>query len=262
MRRVLIVLLVVAGLLVGADFGAAALAESAVARQMREQVGLVDDPSVRINGFPFLTQAISGHYGSVDVDAQHITVGKLTDVDVTVQLRDVDAPLSMLLGSGQKTLQVGEAEGTVAISAKDLQKLTPGIDDLRVDTLDAQALKDAVADGSDPSVAELDPEKSARLVGTVSLLGIKTEVSVIASLELVDGIAKIVPRDVQVGGTKLPLSGTDERKLLKQFALDVNPGTLPFKVDPTGLKAVDNTLEVSGTAENLTLGGSQPVTAG
>jgi hypothetical protein len=52
MRRLIIILLVLVGLAVAADFGSAALAESAVSRQMRGQLGLVDDPSVRINGSP------------------------------------------------------------------------------------------------------------------------------------------------------------------------------------------------------------------
>jgi len=122
-RRVIIVLVVLVGLFVAADFGAAALAESAVSRQMRQQVGLVDDPNVRINGFPFLTQAISGHYGSVDVEAQHIKVSQLQDLSVRAQLRDVDAPLSMVLGSGPKTLKVGQAEGSVRIAAKDVERI-------------------------------------------------------------------------------------------------------------------------------------------
>ncbi len=63
------------------------------------------------------------------------------------QLRDVDAPLSMVLGSGPKTLKVGEAEGSVRIPAKDVERIlnrngTVAIDDLRIDTVDATGLKD------------------------------------------------------------------------------------------------------------------------
>ena len=104
MRRLIIIVLVLVGVLVAADFGAAALAESAVSRQMRGELGLVDDPSVRINGFPFLTQAIAGTYPSVDVDATRIPYGSFKELEINARLHDVSAPLSMLLGSGQKSI--------------------------------------------------------------------------------------------------------------------------------------------------------------
>ena len=86
MRRLIIILLVLVGLVVVADFGAAALAESAFSRQMRSQLGLVDDPSVRFNGFPFLTQAISGTYSSIDVDATRIPYGSFKELEINAQL--------------------------------------------------------------------------------------------------------------------------------------------------------------------------------
>ena len=159
MRRLVIALLVLVGLLVAADFGAAALAESAVSRQMREQLGLVDDPSVRINGFPFLTQAITGEYSSVDVDADRIRGRRAAGAVAShAQLRDVSAPLSMLLGSGPKTLYVQEVEGTVRVPASDLERLVPGIEDLRIETVDDYALEQAVEDGGDRSLRTIDPE--------------------------------------------------------------------------------------------------------
>ena len=102
-KRTVAVLVVLGAAAVGADYGAAALTESAVAREMRTQLGLADDPSVRINNFPFLPQAISGRYRSVDVTANHVAVGPLRDVQVRSQLRDVSAPLSQMLGDGPRT---------------------------------------------------------------------------------------------------------------------------------------------------------------
>lgn len=262
MRRTIIVLLVLAGLLVGADFAAAAVAESVVSRQMREQIGLADDPSVRINGFPFLTQALSGRYSSVDVDAQHITVGGLKDLRVAAQLNNVYAPLSMLLSSGEKTLKVGAAQGSVQIPAKDIERLVnrnsaARIEDLRVDPIDAAGLRDAIAQGGDRSLTTLDPEKAVRLTGTTTLplLG-KNEVSVIGVLELAGGKAKIVPRDVRFGDTRLPSAVGNSVEQL--FSLSLDPGSLPLRVTPTALQAVNGALQVSGTAADLVLGGAAP----
>jgi hypothetical protein len=262
---VIIVLVVLVGLFVAADFGAAALAESAVSRQMRQQVGLVDDPNVRINGFPFLTQAISGRYGSVDVVAQHIRVSELQDLSVQAQLRDVDAPLSMVLGSGPKTLKVGQAEGSVRIAAKDVERIlnrngSLAIDDLRIDTVDLPGLKAAAKESGDTSLTSIDPDRAARLTGstTLPLLG-KNDVSVIAQLALEDGKARLVVRDVRFGGKALPASV--QRSVAQMFAITVDPGSLPLKVTPTELTAVDGTLQISGTASDLTLGGGS-TTAG
>ncbi|MBN9102940.1 MULTISPECIES: DUF2993 domain-containing protein [unclassified Pseudonocardia] len=257
MRRLVIALLVLVGLLVAADFGSAALAESAVSRQMRQQIGLADDPSVRINGFPFLTQAASGHYSSIDVDAQHIAVGKFRDVELTAHLSDVTAPLSMLLGSGPKNVQVARAEGTAKISANDLERLVPGVTKVRIESVDKKALTQLVQKGGDASLADLDPDRTARLVGTVTALGQPIEVAVVATLELAGSKAKIVPQDVRLSdGTALPIPAVAQRAILGLFAIPLDVGALPLTVTPTTFRAQDGDLVISGTASGLKLGGA------
>jgi hypothetical protein len=255
MRRLVIALLVLVGLFVAVDFGAAALAESAVSRQMREQIGLVDDPSVRINGFPFLTQALSGRYSSVDVSASRIRVGQLQQLDVSAQLRNVTAPLSMLLGSGPKTLAVQEAEGTVRVPAADVQRLLDGVEDLRIETIDDEALAQAVEDGGPSSLTQINPEQAARFGGTVTILGQQIDLWLIAVLQLVDGQVQIEPRYIHLGGDDAPVLPAVAQSTLQQlFTIRIDPGSLPLAVTPTDLKAVNGALEISGTAENLNLG--------
>jgi len=261
MRRLVIALVVVVGLLVAADFGAAALAESAVSRQMRQQIGLADDPSVQINGFPFLTQALAGRYSSIDVDAQRITVGQFREVELTAHLQDVTAPLSMLLGSGPKDVQVARAEGTVKIGANDLKRLVPGVKKVRIESVDQKALTQLVKDGGDESLAEIDPDKAARIVGTASLLGQPVEIAVIAVLELSGGKAQIAPRDVRLSdGTPLPLPQAAQRAILAQFTRPLDAGTLPLQVKPKSFRAQDGSLVISGTATGLDLGGGAATT--
>lgn len=256
MRKLVIALLVLAGLLVAADFGAAALAESAVSRQMREQLGLADDPSVRINGFPFLTQAVSGRYRSVDVDASRIRVGELRELQVSARLSDVTAPLPMLLGSGPKSLLVDEAEGTVRVGPNDLERLVPGLERMRIEAVDAEGLQRLVdEDGADPEVAEIDPDRAARIVGTADVLGQEVEIASVVALELADGKARIVPRDIRLAdGTALPLPGALQQALLSQFAVTVDAGALPLQVTPETFQERNGLLEISGTASDLQLG--------
>jgi hypothetical protein len=262
MRRLVIALVVLVVVLVAADFGAAALAESAVSRQMREQVGLVDDPSVRINGFPFLTQAVAGEYSSIDVDATRISIGDFREVELTAHLQDVTAPLSMLLGSGAKTVDVAKVEGTAKVGANDLERLVPDVTKVRIETVDEKALEQLVSDGADESIAAIDPDQSARIVGTVNLLGKPVEVAVIVVLELDKGKATITPRDIRKSdGTPLPLPTAIQSAVLKRFAQPLDTGALPLQVTPTKFVAKDGTLQISGTASGVTLGGSSP-TAG
>ncbi len=254
MRRLVITLLVLAALLVAADFGAAALAESAVSRQMRAQLGLVDDPSVRINGFPFLSQAVSGRYPSIDVDATRIPFGEMQELEITAQLHDVSAPLPMLLGSGPKTITVASADGTVKIDAADLQRLVPQAKKVRIETVDDKALQQAVKNGADSSVGDLDADRVARLVGTVDFFGEPAEVAVLATLELNKGKADIVPVDARLSdGTGLPLSGAAQKQILGLFRIPLSTGPLPFNVAATSFKAKDGTLQISGRATGLTL---------
>lgn len=243
------------GLLVAADFGAAALAESAVSREMRGRLGLADDPSVRINGFPFLTQALTGTYPSIDVDAQRIAAGPFKQLELSAQLRDVQAPLSMLLGSGTKSVHVDGATGTVQVDATDIARIVPQLKKPRIETVDETALKDLVEKGADPGVANLDPKKTARIVGTVDALGQEAEVAAIVTLELGGGKATLVPQDVRrADGKPLPIPAVAQRELRKQFAKSLDTGALPLNVEPTGFTVKDGTLAISGTASDLTIG--------
>lgn len=262
MRRLVIALLVLVGLLVAADFGAAALAESAVSRQMREQIGLADDPAVRINGFSFLLQALSGEYSSVDVDAERIKVGDLQELEVSAHLTDVTAPLSMLLGSGPKTLRAQEAEGTVRVSAGDLERIFPIIDKLRIDTVDEDVLQQAIDDGAEASVADINPTRAARLVGKVAMLG-SDEIAVLAVLELSNGQARIVPRDIRFSdGTPLPIPKEQLAELEKALTRPVNTGALPLQITPTRFRAREGMLELTGTAKDLVLGEGSTTSSG
>lgn len=254
MKRLIIGLLVLVGLLVAADFGAAALAESAVSRQMREQIGLRDDPQVRINGFPFITQALAGSYSSIDVSAPRLQVGALQEVEVTAQLRDVEAPLSEVLGPGPRTLRVGSADGTVRIGPDDIERLIGSVERLRIETVDAEALERLVEDGGEASLLDIDPDRVARLVGTTQVLGASTEVAVLVVLELADGTVSVVPRDVRLGGAREPLPAVVQDIVRERFAVEVDPGSLPLQVTPDELRAVDGVLEVSGSATDLVLG--------
>ena len=73
------------------------------------------------------------------------------------------------------------------IPASDVERLVPGIEELRIENVDDYALEQAVDEGGDKALRTIDPDNAVRLAGTATLLGQETEVAVIAVLELVDG---------------------------------------------------------------------------
>src|SRR2546429_9487511 len=73
-RRLVIALAILLGLVVVADFVTAAIFEHEVSKRARSKFGLADDPSVRVHGFSFLLQAFSGEYDHVTVDAKGVPV--------------------------------------------------------------------------------------------------------------------------------------------------------------------------------------------
>lgn len=257
-------LVVLAAALVGLDYGAAAITESVVAQQMRTQLGLADDPSVRVNNFPFLAQAIAGNYRSVDVVADHIAIGPLRDVQVRSQLRDVAAPLSQMLEGGPRTVTVREVEGTARIGAPDVERLISSagdvpVDKVYIDRIDADGLEKAVEDGADPGLLNLDPANAVRLGGTVDVLDQEQQVAIIAELQLADGRAQITPRDVRLGDEDAdPLPAALQRRLSRLFTLTLDPGSLPLQVTPTTLRASSGGLEISGLTGRLVLGPGAP----
>ena len=72
-------------------------------------------------------------------------------------------------------------------------------DKLYIDGIDDKGLEQAVEDGADPALLQIDSATAARLGGTVEVLGQQQPVTIIAELQLAAGEAQIVPRDVRLG---------------------------------------------------------------
>ncbi len=145
----LVLLLLVA---VGVDFGAKYYAEQRVATALRQEQGLAVDPSVSIQGFPFLTQLARGRYTQVDLAAAGVDAPNSGPITVSAALRDVALPASQLLSGSIGTFTVGTLDTVVRIPPTTLGAQL-NIPDLQV------------APGP-------DGQSSAVLVGTVTVAGL------------------------------------------------------------------------------------------
>ncbi|WP_091668055.1 LmeA family phospholipid-binding protein [Amycolatopsis marina] len=262
-KKIVIVLLVLAGLLVGADFALAAVAEHTVSQKAREQLGLTEDPSVTVHGFPFTTQALSGDYRHISVSATGVPVqDTLRDVGVAAELRDVDAPLSDLMAGNVDNIKINEVEGQVRIKDSDIARVDPldKIENLRI----APSTEDYVRHGDEGAVEEdaAKEEKDGssagiRLSGEVQIAGERVEIIAFAIIDLDGNTVRISPERLEFGNgqDRTVVPPEVQQTLLPSFEADISTGSLPFTVTPTDIEVESGAIVVKGTAENVRFSG-------
>ncbi|MBO4208604.1 LmeA family phospholipid-binding protein [Micromonospora echinofusca] len=170
-----LLLVVVLGLLLVGDRIAARLAGDRLAERLACAAGLDRRPEVRIGGFPFATQLLTGRFTEVHAEATDLHLGELRVRQVDAVLRDLTLP-----AAGQP-VRVG--------------RLTIGL------VLDYAALPDRLG-GREVRYAERDGQL---VVSTeTQLLGRQVPVTLLARPEIVDGQLRITPGEVEVMGFRRP----------------------------------------------------------
>ncbi|GAB3287911.1 LmeA family phospholipid-binding protein [Parasphingorhabdus pacifica] len=280
MKKLVITLVIVVGLLVAVDFGAAAVAEHQVAKKMRAELQLEEQPAVRINGFPFLAQVAMGDYRDVELEARAVQVADLQEVGIEANLHHARVTTSELISGDVQEIPVDEVVGRVKLKAPDVGRFI-GINDLGINPAPKSALEETggsnssggtdSTDGSEDSggtdgssdsgfgsTGGTDRSSSAvAFDGKVNIAGENTDVRVIAEMSLVNGKLRIEPKklDIKTGSFgEIDLPELFEKSLLRQFTTTLDPGLLPFEVTPTAVRAERGALVVEGTAKDVTLG--------
>ncbi len=262
----IVVVVVLVGLLVGADYGLAAAAEYQVSKKMRSELNLADDPSVDIHGFPFITQAIAGDYHDITVNATGVPAkNTLRDLEVDADLHDVRVRLSDLLSGNVSQVRVDEVDGQVKVKASDIGRLL-NIPDLTINPISldvvagvgAQDALDQREKLQNPGVANpLTSEAGVLLTGSILIAGEKTTVNAYGVISLDNGGVSITPKKLQL--TNGLVSGTLPDSLLQTFAhffatsLNSKSLPLPFAVQATGVEVESGAIVVQGKADNILL---------
>ncbi|MGP4016825.1 LmeA family phospholipid-binding protein [Saccharopolyspora sp. 5N708] len=262
MKKLVIALVIIIGVLIGADFGAAAIAEYQVSKRVAAQLHLSEDPEVRINGFPFLTQVIAGNYRDVQLVANAVQVGRLNEVGIEADLHGARVSTASLLAGTADHLTVDQLIGRVKLKASDVARLI-GIQDLTINPADKDALADDegnISSADEQLAAGTDDTKAVvQLDGTVNIAGSDNKVRVIAVLSLVNGKMEIDPRKLDLNNSALgpiELPPLFEQSVLQQFSTTLDPGMLPFEITPTAVRAERGALVIEGTADNVTINSS------
>ena len=269
MRGFLITLLVLAALLAGADYAVRSVAEDQVASRLQQALKLPVEPTVDVNGFPFLTQALAGSYDDVDLTAENIAYQDLKDVTLTANLSGVSLPPQSLVDGDVESIPTRTVTASARVTPEDLARVLDVRDvtvapltDADLERLRGEAEADSSgASGSARALEGVDPSSSVQLSSTTSVLGQDLRVGVVASFRLTGGRIVLSARDIRVDGTDdavAGIAGSALRSRLSGFSATVDPGQLPFSISATDLRAEDGELVVSGTARNvdiLTTGG-------
>jgi hypothetical protein len=264
-----ITLVVLAAVLVGADYGLAAAAEYQVSKRMRTELDLASDPSVDIHGFPFITQALSGDYRDISINATGVPAkDTLRDLEIDADLHDVRVKLSDLLSGNVSSIRVDEVDGQVKVKASDVGRLLKlpdlTINPVSLDTVlgvgaqDAEEQKEKLQNPGDPN--PMASQAGVELSATIELAGEKTAVNAFGVISLSHGAVVITPKKLQLSNGLV--SGQIPDGVLQGFAhlfaAQLSSATLPlpFQVQATGVDVESGALVVQGKADNLVINSS------
>lgn len=223
MRKLVITLIVLAAVFVVADRLTHSAAQRQVAREIAETYELSSRPEVRIRGFPFLTQAVRGHYREIDLATEDVAVSDVRIGRIEVRLASVEAPLQALLQRDVSEVRAGTVTGTAVVSFAEVQRRLPGETEVR------------------PAGDALE------LSGDVRVFGRAVPVTAVLDVAVADGAIALRPTRIEAGGV------AGNPALQERFTFRIPIEGLPLQLRPTGVEVTGDGVRVSATAEDVAL---------
>ena len=227
--RALVVLLVLAGLVVGADRVGEEIAEDQVARVVAERAGLAGAPDLEFEGFPFLTQAVSGRYEDVRVTLTGADLGQPEGTRADVSLQGVQVALSDVLSGSVREVPVERVDGTATLSY------------------------DLLADQLDPGTTVTRDGDGLRVQRTVEVAGVSVPVAATGTVSL-EGDTVVVDVD-EASGAGVDVSGYLVDQVSDALDLRYRIPPLPFGLQVTGVAPADDGVRVRVEAADTVLSG-------
>ncbi|HEY0716304.1 MAG TPA: DUF2993 domain-containing protein [Streptosporangiaceae bacterium] len=223
MRKLLIVLVVLAGLLVAADRIGVVVADHEIAGKVQTAYHLPSRPSVSVRGFPFLTQVVSGHYDEIDVSTGQLITQGVTVDHLVAQLTGVHAPLSDLAGGNSASITAAQVSGTAIVPFASVRRRLP-------------------------AGVQLSQDGSAlRLAGKVSYLGLSVPVTADALLSPSGSGIAVTPTRIQVANGASALSSL----ISGQFRFVVPVSGLPLHLAIRSVSVVPGGVLVGAGATSV-----------
>ncbi|MFI9406218.1 DUF2993 domain-containing protein [Nocardia sp. NPDC052316] len=257
MRKLIIGLLILAGLAVVTDFSVAAYSEYRVSRALRKGADLPADPAVAIRGVSFLAQALDGRYDNVWIRAGGNQPHTPGEYEFEATLTGVRLPLGELVDGSLRNVPVERVESSLRIGPTELGRLF-NIPDLQV--------KGPPADKSDGTGGSGGSGMTAT-DGVLCLTGSLPDgtdkqfagkkVAVRAELVVDGGEVKITATGSCPAETDtIPLAllpQPDQPAVLARFTRTIDIKELPFGVQPAKVRADGGWIVAEGKGVNVTI---------
>ncbi|CAN5215592.1 hypothetical protein BH24ACT10_BH24ACT10_19710 [soil metagenome] len=228
MRRLLVALVVLAGLLLIADRGLAALAHRTVAAEVQAAAGLPAEPDVDLGGFPFLPEAVAGRYDRVEVGARDVPAGEIVLDRLDAVLLGAQVPLGEAVSGSVTRVPVEQVTARALVG---------------YDQLEQQA--------ADRELSFAPDAGRLRVTGTVEIFGQELVAVAVSRLEIVDGDLLVIAESFEVGSDLADslLSGALEGR----FDLRVPVQDLPYGLTMTDVDVAADGVVVLAEASNTVL---------
>jgi len=228
MRRLLVALVVLAGLLLVADRGLAAAAQRTVASEVQLAAGLAAEPDVDLGGFPFLTQAVRGRYDRVEVSSTRVPAGALVLDRLDAVLLGAQVPLGEAISGSVARVPVEQITARALVS---------------YDQLEQQA--------EDRGLTFAPDAGRLRVTGTVEIFGRELSAVAVSRLDVVDGDLIVTAESFEVGSDLADslLTGALEGR----FDLRVPVQDLPYGLTMTAVEVAPDGVVVLAQATDTVL---------
>ena len=238
---------------VGVDYGTSIYAEYRLSSNVRKAGHLGSDPFVAILAFPFIPQALRGHYNELEIKANavdHAVVGKAT---LEATMYSIDLTNASWLIRPDAKLPVGRLESRIIIDSMHLGRYL-GMSDLMVEAPPAETnnatggTTESGISGSHDLVFSGTP-KSAHF-------GKRVSVAVDLSMAPDDNTTLVfTPTGVLTGPNTADERVPDDKReaVLAAFAGRLPDQKLPFGVSPTTQGARGSDVIIEGITTGLTI---------
>jgi hypothetical protein len=217
-------------ILVVADRVGEVVAAKAAQRYLAQQTVFEQPPSVTIDGFPFLTQVVEGHYGKVAVKGSQVTLDGVDATNLRAQLHGVHLPLSAVFGGAVHSLPVDSITGSITFTYAELASLTQ---------IDGLALREQ--DGQLHVTADL----------AIPGLNVTAAVSGVGSVAVVAGALRLSVTQLSVQGLQVPSSAL--AALAATLAVAIPIPALPYGLQITSVTPGPTGVQIDGTATNVVI---------
>ncbi|BAX94482.1 mannan chain length control protein LmeA [Mycobacterium shigaense] len=238
---------------VGVDYGASIYAEYRLSSTVRKVADLGSDPFVAIVAFPFLPQAMRGHYNQVEIKANavdHTMVGKAT---LEATMYSVDLTYASWLIRPDARLPVGKLESRIIIDSTHLARYI-GITDLMVE---APAKETNTATGG-VTASGISDSHGLVFSGTPHVAGFDRRVSISVDLSIAPEDPETLvftPTGVLTGPDTANQTVPDDKRdaVLHAFSARLPNQRLPFGLAPHTVGARGSDVIIEGIATGVTI---------